>query len=79
MKAKNFLRAGLTLALGALVGVAAFAKEPTSDQSSKGSRLAKNAGDPKYQVLNINNVTTWLRYDGHSNHSPSSDDGYGDG
>ncbi len=75
MKATNFLRAGLALALCVLVGSATVAKEPT-DQAGKRTALAKSAViDKRYAVLNINNITTWLRYDGHSNHSPSADDG----
>lgn len=74
MKATNFLRAGLVLAVGALVSLVSLAKEP-ADQSKKGQTLAKGAGTPVYAVLNINNLTTWLRADGHSNHSPSADDG----
>src|SRR5512138_449837 len=75
MKATNFLRAGLMLALGALVSLVSMAKEP-ADQGKKGQTLAKGAGSPVYQVLKINNITTWLRADGHSNHSPSADDGF---
>jgi hypothetical protein len=37
--------------------------------------LSKVAGSPQYQILNINNITTWTRYDGVSNFSPSNDDG----
>ena len=37
--------------------------------------LGKVAGDPQYQILNINNLTTWVRSDGESNHSPSGDNG----
>jgi hypothetical protein len=36
---------------------------------------ARVTGSPTYAVLNINNITSWMRYDGHSNHSPSADDG----
>ncbi|MCU0452364.1 MAG: T9SS type A sorting domain-containing protein [Bacteroidetes bacterium] len=75
MKATNFLRAGLVLAIGALVSLVSLAKEP-ADQSKRGQTLAKSAGSPVYAVLNINNLTTWLRADGHSNHSPSADDGF---
>ncbi len=72
MKATNFLRAGLILAFGALISLVSLAKEP-ADRNSKG--LDKVAGTPRYAVLNINNLTTWLRSDGHSNHSPAADDG----
>jgi hypothetical protein len=76
MKAKNFLRVGLTVALGALISVSASAKEPKDpDGKSKKESLFKSAGSPRYQILNINNLTTWMRSDGHSNHSPGADNG----
>jgi hypothetical protein len=77
MKANNFLRVGLTLALGALVGVTAFAKEPKDPDKASKQRdvLYKSAGTPRYQILNINNLTTWHRMDGHANHSPGADNG----
>ncbi len=37
--------------------------------------LGKIAGNPQYQILNINNLTTWVRDDGESNHSPGGDNG----
>ena len=37
--------------------------------------LKTGAIDKRYAVLNINNISSWMRYDGHSNHSPSADDG----
>ncbi|MEK6650502.1 MAG: hypothetical protein AABY75_05965, partial [Bacteroidota bacterium] len=74
MKAKIIFRAGAAAVLGALVMALALAKEPT-DRTGKKSSLQKTTGDPVYAVLNINNLTTWARYDGHSNHSPGGDDG----
>ncbi|MBX2991263.1 MAG: T9SS type A sorting domain-containing protein [Bacteroidetes bacterium] len=35
----------------------------------------QTAAGPSYQLLNINNITTWARRDGQSNHSPTGDDG----
>ncbi len=32
-------------------------------------------GSPQYAVMTINNITSWSRYDGQSNHSPAGDDG----
>jgi len=37
--------------------------------------LLTTSGTPRYSILNINNLTTWARYDGLSNFSPSSDNG----
>lgn len=42
---------------------------------NRSTTLGKITGNPKYQILNINNITTWTRYDGESNHSPSGDNG----
>jgi len=76
MKAKNFLRVGLTVALGALISVSAFAKDPKDpDGGKKKESLFKSSGTPRYQILNINNLTSWMRSDGHSNHSPGADNG----
>lgn len=33
------------------------------------------SGTPRYSLLNINNLTTWHRSDGHANHSPNADNG----
>src|SRR3989338_3837544 len=38
-------------------------------------KVAGTAVTSSYQLLNINNLTSWMRVDGHSNHSPSNDDG----
>ncbi|MEK6649798.1 MAG: hypothetical protein AABY75_02385 [Bacteroidota bacterium] len=43
--------------------------------SRQPAALYKTAGSPQYAVLNINNITSWMRYDGQSNHSPGADDG----
>jgi hypothetical protein len=75
MKAKNFLRVGLTVALGVLIGVSASAKDPKDPDGGKKESLFKSSGTPRYQILNINNLTTWMRSDGHSNHSPGADNG----
>jgi hypothetical protein len=37
--------------------------------------LSKITGKPQWQILNINNITTWTKYDGNSNHSPGGDNG----
>ncbi|MDI6802349.1 MAG: T9SS type A sorting domain-containing protein [Bacteroidota bacterium] len=37
--------------------------------------LSKISGSPSYQILNINNITTWQRADGQSNHTPLGENG----
>lgn len=37
--------------------------------------MVMNAGTPSYSILNINNLTTWIRSNGISNHSPFGADG----
>lgn len=45
------------------------------DKSNPPLPLAKISGSPSYQILNINNITTWQRADGQSNHTPSGGNG----
>ncbi|HTY38752.1 MAG TPA: T9SS type A sorting domain-containing protein [Bacteroidota bacterium] len=54
--------------------VALGAENPGSGKNDKQS-LGKISGTPGWQILNINNLTTWARSDGESNHSPSADNG----
>ena len=35
----------------------------------------KTLGEPNFSVVNINQLTTWIRADGQGNHTPSSDNG----
>src|SRR3989304_5116521 len=74
MKAKIIFRAVVGAVLSAILMTLALAKEP-ADRAGQKRSLLKTTGTPQYQVLNINNLTTWARYDGHSNHSPGGDDG----
>lgn len=54
----------------------AFAAEgPNKTNQKDGIQLSKATGSPIYQILNINNITTWMRADGQQNHSPTSDNG----
>ena len=72
----RFLVLGLVL-LGVLSGVMAYAaEEPKDEKGQKNGSLAKRAGLPRYQVLNISNLATWFRADGTGNYPPS---GSGDG
>ena len=54
--------------------VASGAEKPGSGKNDKQS-LGKISGTPGWQILNINNITTWGRSDGESNHSPGGDNG----
>ena len=45
------------------------------ENKTRSKTLRKVEGNPEYQILNINNITTWTRYDGESNHSPGGDNG----
>ena len=63
------------LLLIVLTPVFAFQNEKKrSERAEPGSLLTTN-GAPAYSILNINNLTTWVRYDGISNFSPSSNNG----
>jgi hypothetical protein len=53
-----------------------FAQEfDVPDKTRRMPALAKISGTPRDQILNINNLTSWLRADGQSNHAPSNDNG----
>lgn len=58
-----------------LYGATAFAERPAGDKERNPQALNKPTGTPRYQILNINNIWTWIRSDGQSNHSPLADDG----
>ncbi|HLF20585.1 MAG TPA: hypothetical protein VI704_07330, partial [Bacteroidota bacterium] len=53
------------------------AKDPNKDPNKKSSSRLEKTGDinDDYKVLNINNVSTWVKFDGLSNHSPGGDNG----
>jgi len=42
-------------------------------KSDKGQSLAKTSGTPTFQILNINNYTSWIRSDASGNLSPHGD------
>ena len=50
------------------------AEKPGNGKNDKQS-LRKTSGVPTFQILNINNLYTWQRYDGESNHDPAGGDG----
>lgn len=45
------------------------------DKSNPPLPLSKISGSPSYQILNINNITTWQRTDGQSNRTPTGGNG----
>ena len=65
----------LTFVILILVSNFALAKNPKDLKQESKTSLSNSAGDPKYQVLNINNLTTWHAYDGKSNHTKNGADG----
>ncbi len=61
-----------------LVSVSNLCPSQTTPDKSKratSESLLKSAGLPRYAVLNINNIRTWSRSDGQSNHAYSGDNG----
>jgi hypothetical protein len=58
-----------------LVWSALAADGPDKTNRTRTQSLYRTAGTPAYQILNINNLWTWARRDGQSNHSPTGDDG----
>ncbi len=68
------LAAGVALIMA--MGSLALAKErPAGEKQDRQQSLSKITGDPRWQILNINNFTTWARNDGQSNHTPRGIDG----
>jgi hypothetical protein len=64
---------GLVGVLSVMVWTAVGAEGPNG--RSRQQSLNHPLGTPAYQILNINNLWTWARSDGQSNHSPQADDG----
>ena len=76
MKSTKLMGIVLTVALTGLISPDLISKEPPGAKRPKNqASLLKVTGTPEYAILAINNITTWVRYDGHSNHSPMGDDG----
>ena len=71
-----YFMAEVTL-LSMLVVSVSFAKEAADEtRPGRGSLYKTSLYDPdQYQILNINNLWTWTRLDGISNHSPMGDNG----
>jgi len=59
-----------------MVGASSFAKETPKEAKLLHDRaLAKTSLSGQYQILNINNLWTWVENNGESNHSPNGDNG----
>ncbi|HXG01578.1 MAG TPA: hypothetical protein VNL69_12350, partial [Bacteroidota bacterium] len=74
MKRKAFTTLVGLLGVVSLMVWTAFGAEGPNGRSRQQS-LNHPLGTPAYQVLNINNLWSWARSDGQSNHSPTADDG----
>lgn len=59
----------LFLTMAMLLAASVFAQTPNKTLSSKSPARAQSF-DPRYGLLNLSNITAWLRADGYSNHSP---------
>lgn len=65
----------LVVVFGFLCSTVFSAGIPDKNNRQIDKSLMKPTGTPLYQILNINNITTWMRSDGQQNHSPTSDNG----
>ncbi len=76
MKKINFLIYQTIIFSFCFLGSSVFsAGIPDKNNRQKDKSALKLAGTPNYQILNINNITTWMRADGQQNHSPTRDNG----
>lgn len=74
MNLRKILHLSLAVLSVCFFVVAEAAEKPGNGKKNTQS-LGKVSGSPTHQILNINNITTWARSDGESNHSPSGIDG----
>ena len=58
-------------AVGALLLWSVALGKDLPGSKTQANSLSKVTGNPQYQILNINNLVTWMRADGESNHSPA--------
>ncbi|MFQ5751454.1 MAG: hypothetical protein ACE5HI_05605, partial [bacterium] len=63
--------------VGMMIGSESFSKERPDKEKRNDNDLYKTFSyqPDRYQLLNINNLWTWARDDGQSNHSPTGDNG----
>src|SRR5512141_2290155 len=74
MNFKKILHLSIAVLSLLFLTVATAAEKPGASKDGK-QALGKVSGSPNYQILNINNITTWQRADGESNHSAGGDNG----
>ncbi len=65
----------VVVAMCAFLWSLARAEGPDKTKPRAPEQLLKGASTPQYSLLNINNLTTWTRADGYSNHTPMGGDG----
>lgn len=71
---KKTLYAAVAMLCFAFLSYTIAAENPGASKPDK-NKLEKTTGTPRWGQLNINNITTWMRYDGEGNHSPGGDNG----
>lgn len=64
----------LLLIAGLFLSISGTAGQPQKGKQTPQSPLG-SLGLPHYSLLNINNITTWMRRDGQSNHAPTGAEG----
>lgn len=74
MNFKRILYLSLALLSVLFLTLGYAAEKPNKGKSDKQS-LGKTTGDPHFQLLDINNLTAWQRYDGESAHDPAGNPG----
>jgi len=75
VKRKLYIVLVLAAVSALLLWSVALGEDLPGNKKPQTQSLSKVTGNPQYQILNINNITTWVRYDGVSNFSPTNDNG----
>jgi len=71
---KKTLYAAVAMMCFVFISYTFAAENPGASKPDK-NKLWKITGKPTHGILNINNITTWMRSDGEGNHSPGGDNG----
>ena len=72
VKRKLYIVLVLAAVSALLLWSVALGEDLPGNKKAQTQSLSKVTGTPQYQILNINNLTTWCRYDGVSNFSPTN-------
>jgi hypothetical protein len=76
MRKTTILMLAAVIILGLLAGSVLYAREaPEEEKKMKEDRLAKVSSEPRWQILNINNLWHWAENNGESAHSRGGDSG----